>query len=161
MASGALRPATGGRASVRPDFQASSQGITPLGHYSHDSTTHAPNTALTSAAEHHTQSTATRKSAGHGPCTGLAQSLNSAYSATAREQPEGTAHGGESSDDESGTARQWRRHAREGTKAAACRHDAKQNGTCERLDAHDASTRVTCACTEAAALPTSQMKHCV
>ena len=28
-------------------------------------------------------------------------------------------------------------------------------------NAHDASTRVTRACTEAAALPTSQMKHCV
>jgi len=52
---------------------------------------------------------------------------------------------------ESGTARQWPSHAREGTKAAACRQDAKEHGTCERLDAHDASTRVTRACTEAAA----------
>ena len=46
-------------------------------------------------------------------------------------------------------------------KAAACRRDAEEDGARGRLKEFDASTRITHACTEAAALPTSQMKHCV
>ena len=46
-------------------------------------------------------------------------------------------------------------------KVASCRRDAEEDGALGRRKEFDASTRVTHACTEAAALPTSQMKHCV
>ena len=44
---------------------------------------------------------------------------------------------------------------------ATCRPDAEEDGALGRRKAFDASTRVTHACTEAAALPTSEKKHCM
>ena len=44
---------------------------------------------------------------------------------------------------------------------ATCRRDAEEDGALGRRRAFDASTRVTHACTEAAALPTSEKKHCM
>jgi hypothetical protein len=43
-------------------------------------------------------------------------------------------------------------------KAATCRRDAEEDGALGQRKELDASTRVTRACTEVAALPTSQMK---
>ena len=44
---------------------------------------------------------------------------------------------------------------------ATCRRDAEEDGALGRRRAFDASTRVTHDCTEAAALPTSEKKHCM
>ena len=85
------------------------------------------------------------------------------HSAAARQQPEGTANGGESSDRESRPARRSTCLAMLRTraaKAATCRRDAEEEDALGQRKEFDASTRVTRACTEVAALPTSQMKRC-
>ena len=96
----------------------------------------------------------------HKQCTVLGPMTHAA----ALEQPNGSANG-----DESGDGRR-RREAlkallfllrRAAAKAATCRRDAEEDGALGRRKEFDASTRVTCACTEAAAMPSSQMKHCV
>jgi hypothetical protein len=46
-------------------------------------------------------------------------------------------------------------------KAATCRRDAEEDGALGQRKKLDARTRVTRACTEVAALPTSQMKRCM
>ena len=46
-------------------------------------------------------------------------------------------------------------------KAATGRRDAEEDGALGRRKEFDASTRVTHACTEAAAMPTSEKKHCM
>jgi hypothetical protein len=93
----------------------------------------------------------------------------SAQCSGAREQPEATANGGESSHGESGGGESGGGAPGlamlfalcTSTKAATCRRDAKEDGALGRRKDFDASTRVTYACTEAVALPTSQMKHCM
>ena len=95
----------------------------------------------------------------------------SAQCSGAREQPEATANGGESSHGESGGG-----ESGGGAQGLAmlsalctsipklpltCRRDTKDDGALGRRKDFDASTCVTHACTEAVALPTSQMKHCM
>jgi hypothetical protein len=85
------------------------------------------------------------------------------HSATAHEQPEGTANGGESSDGESSPALHMPCYVlrTRAAKAATCRRDAEEDGALGQRKKLDARTRVTRACTEVAALPTSQMKRCM
>ena len=53
------------------------------------------------------------------------------------------------------------RAPRSNRRRAIKRPDAEEDGALGRRKAFDASTRVTHACTEAAALPTSEKKHCM
>ena len=81
-------------------------------------------------------------------------------SATACEQPEDTARGGESSDGESSSDSSGAVVHEKAPKLLLAEMPRRMVPSGDS-NAHDASTRVTRACTEAAALPTSQMKHCV
>ena len=82
-------------------------------------------------------------------------------SATACEQPEDTARGGESSDGESSSDSSGAVVHEKAPKLLLAAEMPRRMVPSGDSNAHDASTRVTRACTEAAALPTSQIKHCV